>query len=226
MFSLNSFFSRKMTKLFDLCWLNVLCLVTCIPIITIGPAFTALYTVLLAMSKDQEAPVTKMFFRAFKENFKKGLAVGLIYTAIMALLIFDIQIWQVSQTETKPLFVTATVILIVLLAMLGCWLFPLMAKFENSVKNMFKNALIFAFKYFPVSASMGIVIIGYTVLVLEYIFSVWFLFMIFGIVLLAYPWTFYVRIRFEKYLDDRGAAETIRENIHGNCTDIQEDKQS
>ena len=33
MFSLNSFFSRKMTKLFDLCWLNVLCLVTCIPII-------------------------------------------------------------------------------------------------------------------------------------------------------------------------------------------------
>ena len=102
MFSLNSFFSRKMTKLFDLCWLNVLCLVTCIPIITIGPAFTALYTVLLAMSKDQEAPVTKMFFRAFKENFKKGLAVGLIYTAIMALLIFDIQIWQVSQTETKP----------------------------------------------------------------------------------------------------------------------------
>ena len=86
--------------------------------------------------------------------------------------------------------------------------------------------MIFAFKYFPVSASMGIVIIGYTVLVLEYIFSVWFLFMIFGIVLLAYPWTFYVRIRFEKYLDDRGAAETIRENIHGNCTDIQEDKQS
>ena len=50
--------------------------------------------------------------------------------------------------------------------------------------------------------------------------------MIFGIVLLAYPWTFYVRIRFEKYLDDRGDAETIRENIHGNCTDIQEDKQS
>ena len=226
MFSLNSLFGRKMTKLFDLCLLNILCLITCIPIITIGPSFTALYTVLLAMSKDEEGPVTKMFFRAFKENFKKSTAAGLIYTAILAILILDIQIWQVSQTETKPLFVTATIILLVLAAMLGCWLFPLMAKFENSVKNMFKNALIFAFKYFPVSASMGIVIIGYTVLVLEYIFSVWFLFMIFGIVLLAYPWTFYVRIRFEKYLDDRGAAETIRENIHGNCTDIQEDKQS
>ncbi len=146
-------------------------MVTCIPIITIGPAFTALYTVLLAMSKDQEAPVTKMFFRAFKENFKKGLAVGLIYTAIMALLISDIQIWQVSQTETKPLFVTATVILIVLLAMLGCWLFPLLAKFDNTVKNMFKNAAIFAFKYFPISLAMGIVVVGYVVIVLEWFFN-------------------------------------------------------
>ena len=218
MFSLNSFFSRKMTKLFDLCWLNVLCLVTCIPIITIGPSFTALYTVLLAMSKDQEAPVTKMFFRAFKENFKKGLAVGLIYTAIMALLIFDIQIWQVSQTETKPLFVTATVILIVLLAMLGCWLFPLLAKFDNTVKNMFKNAAIFAFKYFPISLAMGIVVVGYVVIVLEWFFNLMIPFLFIGINILAYPWTFYVRSRFDKYLEERGSADTIRENTSGNQT--------
>lgn len=212
MFSLNSLFGRKMTKLFDLCLLNILCLVTCVPVITIGPALTALYTVLLAMSKDEEGPVTKMYFKAFASNFKKGAAAGIIYTAAVGIFIFDLSIWQASQSAYKPMFVTATVILLAQAVMVGCWLFPLMAKFENSVKNMFKNAMIFAFKYFPVSLAMGIVVIGYTVLVMEYIFTVGILFFVFGIVLLAYPWTFYVRMRFEKYIEERGGAESIREN--------------
>ena len=102
------------------------------------------------------------------------------------------------------MFVTATMILIALVVMAGCWLFPLLAKFENTTKNMLKNAVLFAFKYLPVSLSMGIVVTGYAVLVMEYIFSVWFLFIVFGVVLLAYPWTFYVRMRFEKYLEEQG----------------------
>lgn len=203
MFSLDSLFGRKMTKLFDLCLVNIYCIITCIPIITIGPAFTALYTVLLAMSSDEEGPVTKMYFNAFKSNFKTGMVTGLIYTAVLAVLLLDIQIWTASQSQYKPMFVTATVVLIALVVMVGCWLFPLLAKFENTAKNMFKNAGLFAFKYFPVSLSMGIVVMGYAVLVMEYIFSVWFLFVVFGIVLLAYPWAFYVRMRFEKYLEER-----------------------
>ena len=204
MFSLDSLFGRRMTKLFDLCLVNIYCIITCIPVITIGPAMTALYTVLLAMSKDEEGPVTKMYFRAFASNFKKGIASGLIYTAVLAVLILDIQIWTTSQSQYKPMFVTATMILIALVVMAGCWLFPLLAKFENTTKNMLKNAVLFAFKYLPVSLSMGIVVTGYAVLVMEYIFSVWFLFIVFGVVLLAYPWTFYVRMRFEKYLEEQG----------------------
>ena len=150
-----------------------------------------------------EGPVTKMYFRAFASNFKKGIASGLIYTAVLAVLILDIQIWTTSQSQYKPMFVTATMILIALVVMAGCWLFPLLAKFENTTKNMLKNAVLFAFKYLPVSLSMGIVVTGYAVLVMEYIFSVWFLFIVFGVVLLAYPWTFYVRMRFEKYLEEQ-----------------------
>lgn len=226
MFSLDSLFGRKMTKLFDLCLLNILCLITCIPIITIGPAFTALYTVLLAMSKDEEGPVAKMYFRKFKENFKSSIGAGIIYTLMLGILLFDVRIWEVSQSEYKPMFVTATLILIVFVVMLGCWLFPLMAKFENSTKNMFKNAMIFAFKYFPVSVSMGIVVVGYIVLVLEHIFTVAVLFFVFGIVLLAYPWTFYVRIRFEKYLEERGEGEVLRDAYEEDSDDTpaQEDK--
>lgn len=51
---------------------------------------------------------------------------------------------------------------------------------------------------------MGIVTVGYTLLLMEYFFSVWMLALFLGIILLAYPWSFYVRARFEKYLVERG----------------------
>ena len=71
--------------------------------------------------------------------------------------------------------------------MLGCWLFPLLAKFDNTVKNMFKNAAIFAFKYFPISLAMGIVVVGYVVIVLEWFFNLMIPFLFIGINILAYP---------------------------------------
>lgn len=224
MFSLDSLFGQKMTKLFDLCLLNILCIITCIPVITIGPSLIALYSVLFAMSRDEEGPVLKMYFRKFKENLKTGMHAGIIYTIMLTVLLFDIRIWEVSQSEAKPMFVTATIILIVFVIMLGCWIFPLMAKFENSVKNMYKNAAIFAFKYFPVSISMGIVLMGYTMLVMEHIFTAGILFFFFGIVILAYPWTFYVRTKFEKYLEERGEGRRPAAEDSGSFLAEQEDE--
>lgn len=215
MFSLNSLFGRKMTKLFDLCLLNILCILTSIPVVTAGVSLTALYTVLMAMTKDEEAPVLKMYFRAFRANFRNSLIAGVLMVAVTAVLILDIEIWTGSASQLKPMFLMATFVLLAFAAMVGCWLFPLLAKFENSVKNMFKNAILFSLKYFPVSLSMGIVTVGYTLLLMEYFFSVWMLALFLGIILLAYPWSFYVRARFEKYLEERGefAGAAGKENV-------------
>ena len=192
MFSLNSLFSRKMTKLFDLCLLNVLCIITSLPVITMGASFTALYTVLMAMSKDEEGPVTRMYINVFKSNFKKSSLAGVILLLIVAVLIVDLEIWNASGSEQKPMFVTATFVLLAFVAMAAGWLFPLLAKF----------AFLFAMKYFPVSLSMGVVTIGYTMLLMEYFFTLWMPALFIGIIILAYPWSFYVRSRFEKYLED------------------------
>lgn len=203
MFSLDSLFNRKMTKLFDLCILNILCIITSIPIVTIGVSWTALYTVTLAMSKDEEEPVVRMYFKAFRENLKKGIITGCLLIAGICLFLFDIKSWSASDSQMKVLFLTATFVLLAFWVMVACWIFPLMAKFENSVMKMFKNALLFSLKYFPVSLGMGIVTIGYTVFLMKYIFVLWIPVFFGGIVVLAYPWTFYVGMRFEQYLSDR-----------------------
>lgn len=122
MFSLNSLFGRKMTKLLDLCLLNMLCILTSIPMVTAGVSMTALYTVLMAMTKDEEAPVLKMYFRAFRANFRNSLIAGVLMVAVTAVLILDIEIWTGSASQLKPMYLMATFVLLVFAAMVGCWL--------------------------------------------------------------------------------------------------------
>lgn len=201
MFQLDSLFNKKLTKLFDLCLLNILFLITSLPVITIGASLSALYAVTLSMSKDQEGPVLKMYFHEWKQNLKKGMIAGLFFLLIFGLLLFDIWVWKNSQSQYRAMFITATLVLIGFVTMIAAWVFPLIAKFENSVKNMFKNAALFSLKYFIVSFSMSVVTIGYLLLVMEYILVAWPFVLLLGAVVLAYPWTFYINCRFEQYLN-------------------------
>ena len=211
MFQSDKLLSRVLSKVFDLCLLNILFLITSLPIFTIGVSLSALYTVTLAMSKNEESPVFKMYFRMWKQNFKKGMIAGLILLGIVALLIFDMWIWWNSRISYRMFFMIATLVLLSLVIMVSNWVFPLIAKFENSVKNMFKNAMIFSMRYAIVSFCMGIVMVGYGALILKYLVVLLPLFFLFGVILLVYPWTLYVNLRFERYLNEQKERESCTE---------------
>ena len=61
----------------DLIALNLIWLICCIPIITIGPATTSMYCVARKMAEGEWPAVLKSFFKAFKDNFKQSLLVFL-----------------------------------------------------------------------------------------------------------------------------------------------------
>lgn len=71
-FNLDSPVMRFLTKVADLIILNILFLICCIPIVTIGAASTALYTVTMKSVRDEESYVIRSYFKAFKDNFKIG----------------------------------------------------------------------------------------------------------------------------------------------------------
>ena len=59
-----------LTKLTYSAYLNILWLVCSLPIVTIGASTTALFYVTLKMAEDRDDGLTRMFFKAFRENFK------------------------------------------------------------------------------------------------------------------------------------------------------------
>ena len=74
-FSMDNAFFRFVGKVTDLVWLNILTLICCIPIFTMGAAFTAMYHVLIKIAIKEEGVVTRPFFREFKANFKNGVLI-------------------------------------------------------------------------------------------------------------------------------------------------------
>ena len=71
----NKFFTF-MGRVADLCILNIICLICCIPIVTAGASITAMYYVTLKMVRNEEAYIVRSFFKSFKENIKQAIALG------------------------------------------------------------------------------------------------------------------------------------------------------
>ena len=86
-FSLDSKFSQIMGRVFDLMMLNIIFLIMCIPIVTIGANFTAMYYVTLKMIKNEETYIFRTYWKSFRENFKQATAIWLILLAVLIVLI-------------------------------------------------------------------------------------------------------------------------------------------
>lgn len=148
-----------LNKLGDIIVANLLFLVCCIPIITIGPALTALYHCMLRTVKGNNNGTTKTFFRAFKENFRQSLIVWLGLLAVGFILFLNIRFLQnTASVVSKPLFYVSLGIagLVIILAL---YIFPVIAAFANTTMNLLKNAYVFAFLHFPSTLAIAVITI-------------------------------------------------------------------
>lgn len=127
----------------DLLILNILTFFCSIPLITFGAATTALYDSVLRMQNGEGLSV-RGFFVAFKSNFKQATALWISFCVIGAILICSLLLsLQIANMIALVLRIVLC-ILVVLYLMALAWVFPLQAKFYNTVGNTLKNAFICA----------------------------------------------------------------------------------
>ena len=151
---------RALGKIGDMICLNVMWLICCIPIITIGASTTALYTVMLRMVKNEEGYIFRGFLKAFKSNFKQSTLIWLI------LLLLGI-VWTVDFRVAGFMPGMAGIILSAIFLALGfillsvmIYIFPLTARYENGIKATFKNALILTVAKLPYTFLMVAIVVA------------------------------------------------------------------
>ncbi len=198
-FSLDGKFFTFMSKVADLIILNIIYCLCCIPIITIGPATTALYYVTLKMVKNEESYIIKSFFKSFKLNFKQGAAIGLLLMAAAGIIVGDIYIMLSWNAKYKFILIVIFIFLLVVWMFITIYIFPLLATFENTVKQTLKNSLLMSIRHLPYTVLMFILtvisylLVGFIVQLMPF----WFLI---GFALLAYVNSIFLGKIFKLYM--------------------------
>ena len=142
--NLESPFMRFLSKVGDFMILNIMFLICCLPIVTIGASFTALYDVLTRMDTKKEVPAVSGFIKSFKSNFKQSTIIWLISLAVMAFLIFDIYLFIAKFPggyHKMFVFIVVYVVLLAICFIATGYAFVIQARFDNPVKRTIKLAI-------------------------------------------------------------------------------------
>ena len=165
-FNLDSPLMQALNKVADLMWLNILTLICCIPVITVGPALTALHYMALKMVRNEECYIARDYFKSFKLNLRQGIVIWLIELVIVSLLIGDFLILQNSEVAFGEPMRVILMVVAVLVLFLFTFVYPVLAKFDNTVMRTLKNALFIGILQFPKTILMMILSVAPVVLFL------------------------------------------------------------
>ena len=148
-FSMDSLFYRLGTKISDILILNLLWVVCCLPIITIGASTTAIYYVSLKMVKNEEDYIVKSFFKSFKQNFKQSTIMWLIFLVFGGILGTDYY-YLFKVVEKPTIFLKGiTILASVLYTFSILYAFPLLARYHNTIRRTIFNSLVISLRYLP-----------------------------------------------------------------------------
>lgn len=209
LFNMDNPFWRFMGKIADVIILNLLWIICCIPIITIGPATTATYYVALRLADDQDGYIFKNFFKSFKQNFRQGVIIGVIMTVIGAFFAYDLYLYrQLSGGMIKYLSMIMLGIMILYLFALT-YVFPILAKFVNSVKRTIINAFYMSIRHIVATIVMiviAVVVIAVTIFIFPPL-------IILGFGLIAFLQSYFLKRIFNFYIEKEEEVEDENENL-------------
>lgn len=148
--SYNSPIMRFLERVFDLIVLNLMTLLLCIPIVTAGAAMTALHKTLFDM-RQQKGRTVIGFWQTFRAEFRPALPLGLLaFVAILAYAGYLYLLYEQLAAESAWAWIA--------LAAVGAlfffpmtFVFPLFAKFQNTVKKTIVNAFFMSIRHFPLT---------------------------------------------------------------------------
>lgn len=148
MFSPDSKFMTVVSRFADLLLLNLVFLLTCLPVFTIGAAVTALYTMCFRLMREEYSGLLRSYFSAFKSNFRQATCIWLLLLLIVCPALFYFYV-LFSMDSLLRYFGFLFILISLLAAMTASYVFPWISQFENTTGQALKNALILSITHLP-----------------------------------------------------------------------------
>lgn len=215
LFNMDNPFFRALGRLADLMILNILFIISCIPIFTIGAALTGMYYVTLKMAENEEGYIFRSYWKSFRQNFKQATIIWLIMLFFGIILLLDLFILKdASGALVNPMRIMITAVgVLYLITMI--YVFPTLARFYNSIKLTLKNAFIMSIADFPRTILMVAITIGSVLVTLINSYTLWYgilVWILAGFSLVALANSYFLKKIFAKYMPKEEEEEKDPDN--------------
>lgn len=160
-FNYNNKFFSAFDKIINIFCLSLIWFLACIPVFTIGASCTALYYAVNKVIRHGRGYIWKEFWSSFRSNFKQATVIWLIFLLIGLVMGAD---WFIMFQFMKAgaAWGKAFVIFVVMLVFeIAIWLYvyPNIARFENTNKAIVKNAALMSFAHLPKTIFMLVILL-------------------------------------------------------------------
>lgn len=134
-------------KMADMVVLGFLWLIASLPLVTVGAACSAFWRMTLDLARDEESRLLSGFFRAFRACLPTGIAAGLTHLALSGFLIFDGLLCLRMNTQAGAFLAGLFGALLLLLALVSVWLYPLVGARGMRWREAVVNACLLAIRH-------------------------------------------------------------------------------
>ncbi|MBR5236303.1 MAG: YesL family protein [Clostridia bacterium] len=184
-----------------------------VPFLFMGPFIAGLTYVLRNWSRQEHAFIFSDFFEHTKKNWKQGLCLSVISTAITYVFLVA-ALYYLKSGLPVPLVLTLGAILAALLLIANFYTYPMVVTFQMKLKDILKNAWIFTVAKLPQNLFFLLIISLVHILLLWYTPLVWGVLM--AVVLIS--WTgftmnYYTWYVMDKYMMSRVFKEEPEEAV-------------
>ena len=141
-FDTDNFLMRFCEKVLDIVTVNLLFVVSCLPIVTIGVAKISLYQTIFEVKSSRRVPVFKTYMRAFKQNLKLGLQLGLLELGIFLISVVDLSLFWGQTSLGFQLIKAICLGILIFLTLVMLASYPIAARYNLTWKEVLQKGLL------------------------------------------------------------------------------------
>ena len=141
-FDTDNFLMRFCEKVLDIVTVNLLFVVSCLPIVTIGVAKISLYQTIFEVKRSRRIPVFKIYIRAFKQNLKLGFQLGLLELGIFLISVVDLSLFWSQTGVAFQLIKAISLGILIFLTLVMLASYPIAARYELTWKEVLQKGLL------------------------------------------------------------------------------------
>lgn len=165
---LELFFDIFMREFTSLIKLNLLFILSCIPIITIGPAIGAITAVTVKMVQDKPSDLAYDFRKAFVKNWKSSFLLSVITFILILILIMIMNFCISLEGIIYNIMISFIIVISILLGVILLYIYPMSVSVDLSLNLIIKNSFLLSILQIKYSLTTFIICIG--LIEISYIF--------------------------------------------------------